>query len=858
MSTAEFEALLADLGWLRTLARQLARDAEVAEDLVQDACAIALRQPSPPAQWRAWLTEVLRNLLRSHRRRAARAQRLLEQAEVATEPDPATTLQRVETQQRLVAAVMQLDEPYRGTVLLRFFDRLPPRRIAERLTIPVATVHSRLQRALQQLRERLDREFGARPAWLAAFAAFEAPPLAGPSPAVAPATKPALVALVMTIAAGVLWWQLRAPAPAPTSGTAAAGPIASLDAPPPAHQPQPPDRVAAAVTAVAAPPVQQNHPLRGLVCDLQGAPIANVRIAAMLGASRAECERRRHQVELGRSDANGQFVGELGERAALIAAVDEQQETVLLAHWTAATELQPVIVMAPAILVAGRVVDAHGRPLDSGQVELDLPDDMLARLSMRLDHTMQSHWQTTIAGDGRFELGRVPRVPGARLRITSLGHAMAHRAAPEHDHTDLLLTLDDADYRGELLRGQVVHDDGRPAAAARVAFGVTSCTTDERGAFALPLGRAGAPTDLVAALPGCMPARLPPPERAAELAASWPADLRLQLGPATDSVRGRVVKPDGSPVAGAEVWLADPTPFGADGARVVRLEFFLAGAPRWSSSQPEPLLEPELVESPQSAQLARTKWSHEVQPTVTWHFVTTDADGHFTLTGLLPRAYRLRAFDPATGCFASAAAVSAGADPELVLATDEILPRLRGHVRSRRGDPIPDVQIQQKFVPFVAEAPIAGGSYRWLFLREGKATTTDAAGAFELQDVGQSDTYLHLEGDRILPKPVPASELAADRDITFTAELRCAIEVALLDADEADRVRGEDANGKPAMLVQSHRNATSFLGSVPLHNGRSGTFFVGESAVRLVLQRGDRTVRTIVIQPDPARTTSVQ
>ena len=57
MSTEEFQALLADLGWLRTLARRLARDANAAEDLVQDACAIALRQPAPPLQWRAWLTE---------------------------------------------------------------------------------------------------------------------------------------------------------------------------------------------------------------------------------------------------------------------------------------------------------------------------------------------------------------------------------------------------------------------------------------------------------------------------------------------------------------------------------------------------------------------------------------------------------------------------------------------------------------------------------------------------------------------------------------------------------------------------------------------------------------------------------
>ena len=857
MSTAEFEALLADLGWLRTLARQLARDADVAEDLVQDACAIALRQPTPPRQWRAWLTEVLRNLLRSERRRAARSRRLLAAGEVHAAADPLSTLQRVESQQRLVAAVMQLDEPYRGTVLLRFFDRLPPRLIAERMAVPVATVHSRLQRALQQLRERLDREYGSRPAWLLAFASFAAPEPVMPALSSSPATKPALLAVAATAAVAACWWWW------PTAVSPATPPLAPMAAaaivPPPTPQPvgSPPstDRTTAAASELPAPAA---HPVSGLVCDLRGAPVAGVRVAAMLGETRAECERRRIQVAVGRSDANGRFAGELGERAALLAVADDHLESVLLTHWSTATALTPVIVVAPAITLAGRVVDAHGRPVAAGMVELELPDDAFAQLSQRLDHTLSSHWQTTTAADGRFALGRVPRVPGARLRVSCAGHAVARPLAPEHDREDLLIALADSDYRGPLLPGRVVRADGSAASGARVALGVTSCLADGDGTFALPLGRVGVATDLVAALPGFAPARLPPPAQAANDAASWPSSLVLQLGAPTEVVHGRVVTASGEPVAGAEVWLDDPSPFGTDGMRLVQLEYFLAGAPQWSMSQPEPLLEPELVEAPLSAQLARTKWSHEVQPTVTWQFVVTDADGHFSLGGLLPRAYRLRAFDPQTGCFARRDDVRAGTNAELVLAGDEVVKRLRGHVRSRRGAPIAGVEIRQKFVPFVSEGPIAGGSYRWLYLRDGKSTTTDADGAFLLREIGQRDTYLHLEGDRILPRPVPARELSGDRELVFEAELRCAVEVQLLDPGEADRVGGEQGDGKPAMLVQSQQNTTSFLGSVPLHEGRSGTFFVGESAVRLVLMRDGRAVRTIPIQPDPARTTSVQ
>ena len=73
----------------------------------------------------------------------------------------------------LWAAVLTLAEPYRATVLLRFFEGLPPRLIAARLGVPVATVHSRLQRALAQLRHQLDHDFAGRPQWLAAFAPID-------------------------------------------------------------------------------------------------------------------------------------------------------------------------------------------------------------------------------------------------------------------------------------------------------------------------------------------------------------------------------------------------------------------------------------------------------------------------------------------------------------------------------------------------------------------------------------------------------------------------------------------------------------------------------------------------------------
>ena len=55
---------------------------------------------------------------------------------------------------------MNLEEPYRKTVLVRYFEGLSLRETAERLGIPRETVKTRMRRAHAMLRERLRREHG--------------------------------------------------------------------------------------------------------------------------------------------------------------------------------------------------------------------------------------------------------------------------------------------------------------------------------------------------------------------------------------------------------------------------------------------------------------------------------------------------------------------------------------------------------------------------------------------------------------------------------------------------------------------------------------------------------------------------
>ena len=88
--------------------------------------------------------------------------------------NPATdeVVARANMHQSVVRAVMELDEPYRTAVLLRYFDDLSCREIAERLEVPIETVRTRVKRGVLMLRTRLDEQHGERSAWLGPLSAM--------------------------------------------------------------------------------------------------------------------------------------------------------------------------------------------------------------------------------------------------------------------------------------------------------------------------------------------------------------------------------------------------------------------------------------------------------------------------------------------------------------------------------------------------------------------------------------------------------------------------------------------------------------------------------------------------------------
>lgn len=164
--------LLAHSDWLRGLAICLVSGREDAEDLVQETWIAAMKSPPDPDRpARPWLAEVMRNLRRMTARATGRRQRREDQgqATIAQEvPGTEALLARLELHRLLARLVTELDEPYRTTVLLRFFEGRTAQAIADSQGIPPATVRWRLREGLKRLRQRLDEmHAGDRSHWSA-------------------------------------------------------------------------------------------------------------------------------------------------------------------------------------------------------------------------------------------------------------------------------------------------------------------------------------------------------------------------------------------------------------------------------------------------------------------------------------------------------------------------------------------------------------------------------------------------------------------------------------------------------------------------------------------------------------------
>ena len=95
---------------------------------------------------------MLKNVVRRRARdEARRPRREARAAHAEGVPGAADAVAREEILRAVGVAVCDLGAPYRAVVLMRHYEGLSPRAIADRLGVPVETVKSRLKRAHEQL-----------------------------------------------------------------------------------------------------------------------------------------------------------------------------------------------------------------------------------------------------------------------------------------------------------------------------------------------------------------------------------------------------------------------------------------------------------------------------------------------------------------------------------------------------------------------------------------------------------------------------------------------------------------------------------------------------------------------------------
>ncbi len=827
------EDLLANAGWVRGLAARLVGDSSAAEDVAQDTLLAALgerRRPGHGGSLREWLGAVARNLARERRRKdARRVERETRAARAeAAEPSAADVVARAATHRTLVEAVMELDEPYRTAVLLRYFENLPPREVAKRTAVPVETVRTRLKRALEHLRARMDRSHGGdRRTWLAALV-----PLAdgrgwlGASALPIVAMNAKLVTLCSCVAlAGVAAWFAFRPATSASSGppgspvsAAAPGLRAlgdSLEPESPAEVVDPADtRRAATPIAGAAElsaPAVSGAVLRGRLLDDHGSALAGILVT--LRSTGAE----EYAIARAQSGSDGSFEMDSGGKSGDLFVDSEDWVTLMSATWRGrAPQHPPVVVAAPVLRLTGRVVDAGGSPLAGARVELRMPEGLRAGIDAVLDDSRVSAWTGETDEDGEFALKNCPSVAGAKLHVALDGLLPHSEELPPLAALDLVVTLSAPGEAGAWLRGRVVDADGKPVRAAQVAWGIDLTRTGKDGSFAFPRddpqslrARYRMPArKLVALAPGYVPAELELPD-----GADLDQFFVLRLGGAALSIEGRAHDWQGNARAGLVVWLADSETFGVDERGPMQVESLLAG----SDDHP-------------------------------WTSVKTKSGGRFVLEGLQPRDYRIALMDPDTLLRIESDPIAAGtAGVVLRLPEGQLIPRVAGRVVSYWGAPVAGASIHPMCDSFRArwDGQIVSTSHSGV-----DGTRTDEEGRFELRNVPKSLVYLRIDGEGILPLEygrfvegdprfvaVKDKSLPVDRieDLEIQVGVRCHLTIELADPSAADEVAVLDAQGQPVEISLMHAGGRRDGPRLPISGGRSGAMAVPDFGVAVVL-----------------------
>jgi RNA polymerase sigma-70 factor (ECF subfamily) len=144
------------------LARWLMRDADVAEDVVQEASLRAFRyfRTFVGGDGRAWFLRIVRHTCYGWRRHRASTDSFDDELHSRARPqaNPETLLLQIDDATLIARALSRLPDHYHQVLVLRELEGLSYRELSDVIGIPLGTVMSRLSRAREALRRVLDGE----------------------------------------------------------------------------------------------------------------------------------------------------------------------------------------------------------------------------------------------------------------------------------------------------------------------------------------------------------------------------------------------------------------------------------------------------------------------------------------------------------------------------------------------------------------------------------------------------------------------------------------------------------------------------------------------------------------------------
>ncbi len=858
------EELLAQMGWVQSLAASLVRDPNVAQDVAQETWLLALERPPRATTGpglRAWLATVTRTLarqsVRSESRRTVREQKSLRREGQPTRGDPAASdiVARGEMQRLVVELVMELDEPSRSTLLLRYLEGLSAAQIAEHEGLKAATVRKRLQRGLEQMRERFDGRYeGNRATWVAALMPLA---LGRQAEAAAPATalltgiklQTALLGLSV-VAAVVFVWQPWGDATA-ESDLGHGGDTAAVVAPPapPMADQDPNERPAVRPLIGAAGPLAAGPgrtvvadvmaappgPVHGQVVDLAGRPVGDLLVRFEPDADQPADSRPDLSTTVARTDADGRF--RLTRKAVVgsVRAASRDVATLFPSHvGRRQSPDELLVIVAPSLSLGGHVLGDEGLPVSGARLDLVLPADARTRLALPTDDQSPYVCKALTDTAGRFHFREAARMDGAELHVQAQGYERLVMPLPEHGATDLLLELERPEHS---VRGRVIDAAGGPVVDALVSRGTQVMHTDADGRFAfyftdaeearrqrLPAG--SMLHTVVAVKAGQREARRVVPLDETTGRADWPQELLLQLGAAPLSMSGRVVDVAGRPLPDLLVWLSDPSVFSFP---------YLDPDVSTERSGDDPEIEPIRVVENILAEA----------PDESWRRVSTDAEGRFTLHGLLEREYTLVAMDTQRLLRGTSAPAHAGnLDVEIVVDIGDVHRRLEGRVVTRDGEPVRGARVRARSEMY----RVLGSSW----IGTGPGGVTDDDGRFLLQDVPRAGTYLRVDGTGLIPTDFLRTGIEPQPEgLLLTMPQRLDLAVQLADPAEADRFELLDSLGEPLPLQRFQFRQRSLTAGGRLLSGRSEVVSVTDAAAFIVFHRGPEEVRREALHLQP-------